>query len=334
MLALSCTQFVAQLLPLPAEGTRREAQALLKIAAGPAQWLPAETCLGLDALLPFPRACPSLVATSWSSAMRTSIVTMPRWQTYVDELAAASQRDDALFVHPFAHWMQLSTAKILATAYARAESLGAVRRREIVDMELSRLAASGSRKFQPRLLFLEQSSHPSFDALRFLERRWSRWFAGAELASCLARSRIIAERLSGYVASCVLHAILISWLNGWCMARRFQEACPPHSCRLSSTCPGRDCIEHYAVCEAAWSAAPWALLADRPRSLANFLLVGPILPFAQDDLIRLAYFVFATYGSYNLARARGIRLDPNFLAHSMRERWMFARSRSRKGDLD
>ena len=218
MLALSCTQFVAQLLPLPAEGTRREAQALLKIAAGPAQWLPAETCLGLDALLPFPRACPSLVATSWSSAMRTSIVTMPRWQTYVDELAAASQRDDALFVHPFAHWMQLSTAKFLATAYARAESLGAVRRREIVDMELSRLAASGSRKFQPRLLFLEQSSHPSFDALRFLERRWSRWFAGAELASCLARSRIIAERLSGYVASCVLHAILISWLNGWCAA--------------------------------------------------------------------------------------------------------------------
>ena len=79
------------------------------------------------------------------------------------------------------------------------------------------------------------------------------------------------EKLWGKVPPCVSYAILNTWLNGWGTAQRFQVQ--DSSCWLHEGCPGKDAIEHYAVCACHWDAL-WAKARISPtRSLESFLLL-------------------------------------------------------------
>ena len=126
--------------------------------------------------------------------------------------------------------------------------------------------------------------------------------------------------LHGSVPPRVLHAVLISWLNGWCTARRFQG--PRASCRLCADCDGTDELEHYACCPFLWSSLPaWSCIPHHPRSLRRFLLLEP---GEGDQLAALATVVFAAYGAFNLARCQGARLTRTALRLTILERFRTA----------
>ena len=133
-------------------------------------------------------------------------------------------------------------------------------------------------------------------------------------------------RLQGLLPACVLHAILITWLNGWSTSRRFQQR-PVGPCRYSSACIGSDDLEHYSCCPFLWSSAPWAPTAGRERSLREFLLLGPVPHATDDDLKAHGYWIFAAYGAFNFARARQQVLPPEHLFRVLAERFAFARRR-------
>ena len=131
----------------------------------------------------------------------------------------------------------------------------------------------------------------------------------------------VKATLKGRVPPCVLHAILISWLNGWCTSRRFQEKVG--KCRLCVDCDGLDQLEHYIQCPCAWRSAPkFAKLSAAPRSITDGLMLGK---YDDDDsCARHAVMLYALYGTFNAARASGTRLTQRSLTLKLLERFRTA----------
>ena len=127
----------------------------------------------------------------------------------------------------------------------------------------------------------------------------------------------VRKSLHRYVPPRVVHAVLISWCNGWCTTRRFQQQVGP--CRLCNLCNGKDELEHYTCCPYLWQSLPlWAKIKPEPRSLRRFLL----LDLADDDNLAVnAVLVFAAYGAFNSARASDNRLSAEALRLMIQERF-------------
>ena len=71
---------------------------------------------------------------------------------------------------------------------------------------------------------------------------------------------------------CIVHAVLNTWLNGWCTNRRFQRRLS--RCCADPACEGHDELEHYAVCPHLRHGAEVFLdIPSRPASFAIFLRV-------------------------------------------------------------
>ena len=136
----------------------------------------------------------------------------------------------------------------------------------------------------------------------------------------VSRAQQVVRELKDKVPACVLHAVLITWCNGWCTSRRFQQSVG--SCKLCSACNGRDELEHYACCETAWNAVPaWVGIPARLFSFRIFLLLE-LLP--SENIVVLATFVFSVYGSVSKARASGTPLSPGCLNRVLQERFRTA----------
>ena len=196
------------------------------------------------------------------------------------------------------------------------------RRGVIVDDGLLHRLASGQ-KLQPYLTTRLALATRQFSEQAFLTHRWRRWFAGDDLALAVRGASRARKVLASIVPPCVLHALLISWLNGWCTSRRFQ--CDIGPCRLCRDCNGRDDLEHYLRCPFAWAAAPrLALLGPAPSSLASALLLDDI---DHDLFAPQATMIFALYGAFNLARSQDVRLARGELRMVLLERFRTAMQR-------
>ena len=137
------------------------------------------------------------------------------------------------------------------------------------------------------------------------------------------------KSLSAQVPLCVLHAVLLSWLNGWTTSRRFQVV-PPLACRFGHHCGGSDDLEHYAVCPELWGSFPhWADLkldyVDQ-LTLSRFLLADGHDPRPP---IKAAVAVFAVLGAFNLAKVREAKFSHLELRAVLTERIQMLRVRSR-----
>ena len=130
------------------------------------------------------------------------------------------------------------------------------------------------------------------------------FFQGAELRKYTDKALKLCHDIGRDVPPSVLHALLITWLNGWCTDRRFQKI-PPRGCLLCEACSGEDSIEHYAVCPYMWAAASKRLrLSGTCVSLSRFFVVEPAI---SDDSIILAANVYAVLSITNKQRANNTR---------------------------
>ena len=155
--------------------------------------------------------------------------------------------------------------------------------------------------------------HHPFCMREFLLRKLKRWFQGAELRRFTDRALKLCQDIRPHVPPCVLHALLITWLNGWCTDRRFQKA--PRSCLLCDLCTGVDSIEHYAVCPYMWVAASHKLrLSSAHGSLSRFFAVQPA---RSDDVIILAANIYAVLSVTNQHRASGTRCSSSDLPNKL-----------------
>ena len=154
-----------------------------------------------------------------------------------------------------------------------------------------------------------------FSCEDYLYNRWTRWFSGAQVKCCIRNAKKVRCDLRGQVPPCVLHALLITWLKGWCTSRRFQQAVG--KCRLCRECEGLDELEHYVRCPFAWEAAPrFAKVGVAPTTLQEALVLGQC---DADMIARRAVMIYAIYGTFNAARAANARFSRRALALKMLE---------------
>ena len=322
MLAFSCLQFVAQIVPVPSWMEKREREGLSIIAAGPRHWISSEALCNLDSIIGFPLKAQSLAVVSMAARARTALVTLPCWRTYVGMIEEGWQCENRPLCPPLSAWYKHSTALSIRDAFKTLEDKHFVRRGAVIDKALFEKIASGQ-KVQPYLVATLASSMCSFSPSAFFTHRWSRWFAADELRSAIQGASRVRTALNGKVPACVLHALLISWFNGWCTSRRLQEDVGP--CRLCRDCHGNDELEHYLRCPYAWAASPrFALLGPIPRSMSSALLLSDV---NHESYAHRATMIFAIYGAFNLARAKGSRLSSAELRLVLLERFRTAMQR-------
>ena len=172
--------------------------------------------------------------------------------------------------------------------------------------------------------FLHRQGTP-IDPRQLLTRRWLRWFAPGLAFVHADRALHSLRNIASQVPLCVLHAVFLSWLNGWTTSRRFQVI-TPHGCRFSHQCGGLDEIEHYAICPELWGNFPgWARLQLNHLSLERFLLADRDDP---NPTIKAAVAIFAVLGAFNWVKAKGIKYSHSELRAILSERIQMLRIRS------
>ena len=104
--ALSCLQFVAQVVHPPADIRKHEAAAIEALIGGPHGWITLEAMHGLRRLLPFAETTPSIKTCALAARGRTALVTLPVWSRAKSDIERALDSDHALVVYPLRHWTE------------------------------------------------------------------------------------------------------------------------------------------------------------------------------------------------------------------------------------
>ena len=100
---------------------------------------------------------------------------------------------------------------------------------------------------------------------------------------------------------CVLWAVVRTWMNGWCTARRFQKR-GTRGCLLSAECKGEDSIEHYLRCEVVRDVArkKFRLVTCKDHAGDLLLLNGGYSD--EKHVAKAAALLYAVYITTNAAR--------------------------------
>ena len=142
-------------------------------------------------------------------------------------------------------WYRHSTAYALHQIHDPFEQRGIARGCCVICDDLEKVMRNGG-SVQSHLSKMLRPLDVTFSAKTLLKRRWMRWLSGVDLENAVAHALRAAQALRRVVPPCVvLHAILITWFNGWCTARRFQQT---GLCCLCQDCNRPVEIEHYACC--------------------------------------------------------------------------------------
>ena len=110
--------------------------------------------------------------------------------------------------------------------------------------------------------------------------------------------------LRGHVPPCVIFAVINTWLNGWCTARRFQRG--EHHCCIGQ-CSGADELEHYVMCPFFRGCALHFLdINFRIASLAQFLGVDGV---SGHSTVLTAIHMYATRAVVHRHNLQRIYID-------------------------
>ena len=125
------------------------------------------------------------------------------------------------------------------------------------------------------------------------------------------RLKTLAKLTTPRVHSAVYGAI---W-NRWCTLRRFQQRGHCRLCQLPHT---EDSIEHYPFCTIVKRIATTRLHLHHTTqvNIHTFTLTNPFLR-TQEQLVRAALLIYATYRALNHQRRSETPLNPEELHHAM-----------------
>ena len=275
-----------------------------------------------------PLPIPDLSDSATSARMRGILTTCTWWPSYDNIVREAWDKYLRAIGPALGEWIDHSAAATLRTTHQVMVTKRLLRNGRILDQNVARAAADpeGPRRVQACIRdFLHKRGTP-LESNQILAKRWSRWFPPGLAFPHAKRSLGNLTSLTGRVPLCVLHAVLLSWFNGWTTSRRFQVI-PPLGCRFGHHCGGRDDIEHYAVCLELWDNFPaWTGLRFESLSLEKFLLAGREDP---NPLIKSAVAVSAALGAFHLAKAKNTKYRNEELRAILSERIQMVRVYSR-----
>jgi hypothetical protein len=302
---------------------------LCSLAVGPRHWIPTAVLLNLDQV-GFPLTFPSLRLQNQSAMIRTALSTCSVYRSCSIRLHDAENDLDTAFVPRLQAWYDKSMVKQLRGQLLIAQRFGVLDSNlRVAEPEFRTSARKQAQrgKLQSILVKAMRPHVASVDLQSILRRRLQRWLidpSSAELNDMVAKTiSVIADVRKA--PPCVAAAVLKTWLNGWCTARRFQE--PRRSCWLCETCSGDDSLEHYAVCPFAWSYLPSKLrISDSTKTIKRFMLLEPC---EGDTPLLLACHVYAVMGVVNTLRAQQTRPTCMSTERLLWERWRAIGGRSR-----
>ena len=321
VLALSALSFVVQICPIPEEARVQERKCLRLLVPGPGNWIPIAAIHNLDVLFGMPTNFPSLAIWGLAAQSRMALTDLDDCWQHKLMISRALMSDDAPLQHRWRDWYYNSIAFTVTEARDQLVGLGLCRSTPsfYADLGSSRkclpIGASQSGSLQSAIYKLLRKKRVSIDLNSLLRRRLERWSNRGMLTITVGRATGRAERmvqqLQGNIPPCVTAALVRSRLNGWCIARRFQQG--RGKCWLSAECSGEDSIEHYACCDWSWHMAKRRLKVEQsPKNIGRFLMLETSV---QDDPAMLALNLYAVYNAVNHFRSSGQRGRENAAYH-------------------
>ena len=156
------------------------------------------------------------------------MVTLPLWTKSYNEISTLTRNDNGLMAFPFPIWLKNCVANTLASSLDSCRDAGIFTGAIANGPQLRKSLSCMGRNIsvQKHLYRLLRPTFDPFDEGHYIKHKLSRWFVGAQLDNIVCRIRFLAIYLPGKVPPCVLFALMRSWFNGWCTARRMQN---PHS---------------------------------------------------------------------------------------------------------
>ena len=140
------------------------------------------------------------------------------------------------------------------------------------------------------------------DCQRLLRRRFSRYPRGPELEAAMRRASRIHRHLHRF-PGCVVHAVLITIMNGW----RTEERCQIEAPCLCSECDGKDSLMHFLGCSHVRRSFPKTVQRATSTIWSTHLhLLSPLPP---SSLPTSASFTFLLYSLYCSMKSKRIRLQ-------------------------
>ena len=270
--ALPVLSFILQIYQIPEEALKKERQALRLLLPGPGNWLSTTAIHNLDLLFGMPAAFPSLTVMSIAVKGRVAILEVEDLAECKARISKALGGDDAPIWHRWTPWFRNSFAYCISEAKDTLDCMGWLL--PAASQGKTRKSATSSTSFQSALYRALRQRTMRTDLSSLLRQRLQRWapLLDTPIGIAARRGEIVIEKLKKEVPACVLAALVRSWFNGWCTARRFQQG--RGSCWLAEECAGEDSLEHYCRCAWSWSGARSRLrVDDSRRQLGRFLLL-------------------------------------------------------------
>ena len=226
-------------------------------------------------------------------------------------------------------WYKRSHILLLASVPARLATLGISG-----DAVADKLAGSAKKPWAPNVIAKVRKTYQKHVAIEILRsqrpcpelrmrHKLERWHLPGPPAHVARRVLDRLGRLQSLAPPRVCAAYLGTLWNKWTTARRYQQReSIANRCRLgcapngSDTCErfAEDSLEHYASCavtrDVAWICLRIDLrsgIGSTSQALETFLMTGKMATIEDPDsrLLRGAILVYASFMTFNLARAHG-----------------------------
>ena len=272
----------------PRDWQELQSKAIRQLVKGPKDWLPISWATAPVSGTPPPCQFQDLHVLHEAILMRCATQTFPRCSEVHNRIRAVLDADTAPLWHPWQSWHQHSSATTLAEAAARGKGI------------LHAFPRDEQHLVQSHLYKHLQGQRAKISPWPTWERRLQRW---AALSSPAPFLRVLCSRITRVLLSTssapvsTRWALLRTYLNGWCTARRFQRTGACLFCK-----GGEDSLEHFSRCPiirvVANSRMDLNLCASRP--LRFFMLDGDVL--SRDQILRHAVFLHAVYRAHNHLR--------------------------------
>ena len=163
---------------------------------------------------------------------------------------------------------------------------------------------------------LDHDSSILSDSTRLLRRRLSRNLSGLALDNAWKRA-LSYHRVLRKLPACVVHAVLITLLNGWRTESRFQLNAP---C-ICSECTGQDELLHFLWCTFVRRSFSKTIQRISSQVWSTHMLLMVPVPATMEKLV--PSFTVLLYCFHCQAKARRVRLTLNErkpLAHTAVQR--------------
>jgi len=305
--------FVAQLEPVPPKYQDWERGAFKALSKGPKDWANPLVFKSLKANLHFPVEAKDLAVIARVAKARVAMnENRPHGGLHIHS------RQDALkshLLHSEAGFCGALHAKLWRSWYSSSHSatllgsLSELKRgglnvpRLVQDLASSSKVPGGTLKIKNlQAILLKSWRNPRIEIRGIMLKWMKRWHTDQWDSNKVERALKVMARLEKLVPPKVRAAILRTWSNCWCTARRFQgEACCFFGCPWRKT----DSIEHYSVCP--W-LCEWSLknlhinLVGSPQDKRRRFLLLNSDHESDHSLALLALSLAAIYSVHNKCR--------------------------------